>query len=194
MRWPILRTVAIGAALAALAGCAKARANTEPEMPALAAPPPPPRLIAPIEVEPQPAPAAQPDEAPAKQRPRVPSRPGRTEPSRPPESKTDVPPRTDTTEPSRADEAPPDDSQQLRTQQPGDDAALERSIRELLSRASADLGRVDYGALGVDAKAQYDTAKRFIQQSYDALKAKNLVFAGNLADKAAALAAVLLGR
>ena len=174
MRVLILRTVAIGTALAA--------------------PPPPPHLIAPIEAGPQPAPAAQPDEAPAKQRPRVPSRPGRNEPSKPLEPKADAAPKTDSAEPSRADEAPPDDSQQLRTQQPGDDAALERSIRDLLSRASADLGRVDYGALGVDAKAQYDTAKRFIQQSYDALKARNPVFAGNLAEKAAALAAVLLGR
>jgi hypothetical protein len=41
---------------------------------------------------------------------------------------------------------------------------------------------------------QYDTAKRFIQQADDAMKAKNLVFARNLADKAAAIAAQLAGR
>jgi len=38
---------------------------------------------------------------------------------------------------------------------------------------------------------QYDTAKRFIQQAEDALKAKNFVFAEQLADKAATLAAAL---
>ena len=48
--------------------------------------------------------------------------------------------------------------------------------------------------LNADAQTQYDTAKRFIRQAEDALRAKNLVFAKNLADKAAALAAQLAGR
>ena len=48
--------------------------------------------------------------------------------------------------------------------------------------------------LNVDARTQYDTAKRFIQQSDGAIRAKNLVFAKNLADKAAALAAQLAGK
>ena len=41
---------------------------------------------------------------------------------------------------------------------------------------------------------QYDTAKRFAVQAEESLQARNLVFASNLADKAAALAAQLLGR
>jgi hypothetical protein len=41
---------------------------------------------------------------------------------------------------------------------------------------------------------QYDTAKRFIRQADDAVKSKNLVFAKNLADKAAVIAAQLAGR
>ena len=42
-------------------------------------------------------------------------------------------------------------------------------------------------------ETQYDTAKRFIRQAEDAMRTKNLLFAKNLADKAAALAAQLGG-
>ena len=184
-------SAAIVAAAIGLAGCAKTKAATEPEMPALATPPPPPRLIAPLEVEAQPEPSVEPDETPAK-RPR-PSRPARPEAARPTESRTDTG-KTDLTEPTRGEATPSDAAPLLRTQQPGDDAAQERNIRDLLSRASTDLAQVDYGALGVDARSQYDTAKRFIQQAYEALRSRNLVFAGNLADKAATLASVLVGR
>lgn len=183
----------VAVATIGLVGCTKARATTEPEMPALATPPPPPRLIAPLEVEAQPLPQTEPDETPTKQRPRL-VRPARPDPGRPTETRTDTTGKADATEPTHADEIPPEGSPQLRTQQPGDDAAQERSIRDQLTHASTDLGRVDYGALGVDARSQYDTAKRFIQQAYEALRTSNLVFAGNLADKAATLAAVLVGR
>ena len=44
------------------------------------------------------------------------------------------------------------------------------------------------------AKMKYDIAKRFVEQAGDALTAKNFVFAGQLADKAAALAALLLSQ
>ena len=74
------------------------------------------------------------------------------------------------------------------------DEELERGIRATLARASADLDRVDYRRLGADARTQYDTAKRFILQADDAVRAKNLVFARNLADKAFALATQLLGK
>jgi len=71
---------------------------------------------------------------------------------------------------------------------------MERIIRQQLQRASNDLGRIDYRALSADAKTQYDTAKRFVQQADEALHARNLVFAKTVADKAAALAAQLAGR
>lgn len=192
MRLKHLVHAAAAVATIGLVGCMKARVTTEPEMPALATPPPPPRLIAPLEVEAQPLPQT-PDETPTTQRPR-PVRPARPDPGRPTETRTDTTGKTDANEPTHVEEIPPEGSPQLRTQQPRDDAAQERSIRDQLTRASTDLGRVDYGALGVDARTQYDTAKRFIQQAYDALRTSNLVFAGNLADKAATLAAVLVGR
>jgi hypothetical protein len=75
---------------------------------------------------------------------------------------------------------------------PGSLSATEASIRDLLDRANRDLQRVNYQSLSVDGKAQYDTARRFVQQSEDALRNGNLVFAGKLADKAATMAAVLV--
>src|SRR5262249_16660955 len=58
----------------------------------------------------------------------------------------------------------------------------------------SDLSRVDYRLLNADARNQYDTAKSFIRRSDEAVRAKNLVFAKNLADKAAAPAAQLAGK
>ena len=71
---------------------------------------------------------------------------------------------------------------------------MERKVRALLANAARDLSRVDYRSLSVDAKAQYDIAKRFSEQAEEALKVKNVVFAGQLADKAATLAALLIRR
>ena len=73
-----------------------------------------------------------------------------------------------------------------------DASGAEQKVRVLLNSAARDLGRIDYRTLSVDAKAQYDIAKRFSEQAEEALKAKNLVFAGQLADKASTLAALLL--
>jgi hypothetical protein len=62
----------------------------------------------------------------------------------------------------------------------------------LLARASRDLQRVNYAALGADGRTQFDTARRFMQQAEDALKNGNLAYAGKLADKAATMGAVLV--
>jgi hypothetical protein len=63
----------------------------------------------------------------------------------------------------------------------------------MLARASRDLTRVDYARLTVDGRAQYDQSRRFSQQAEQALRDRNVVFAATLADKAATLAAELLG-
>src|SRR5207244_2458090 len=60
--------------------------------------------------------------------------------------------------------------------------------------AKTDINPVDYRTLNADAKNQYDTAKGFIRQANEAIRAKNLLYAKNLADKAAAVAAQLAGR
>jgi hypothetical protein len=42
----------------------------------------------------------------------------------------------------------------------------------VLTRATTDLNRIDYRALNADARTQYDTAKRFVTQAQEALRAK----------------------
>ena len=70
----------------------------------------------------------------------------------------------------------------------------EKPIRDRLSVAQSSLSRVDYAKLSTDGRSQYEQSKRFIQQAEQALKDQNFVFAQTLADKAATLAAELLGR
>jgi hypothetical protein len=53
---------------------------------------------------------------------------------------------------------------------------------------------VNYAGLSNDLKVQYDTAKRFITLGEQALREQNVVFAATLADKAAAIATLLLRR
>ena len=74
---------------------------------------------------------------------------------------------------------------------PGAETKTEASIRDADGAAPRDLQRVNYAALDADGRAQYDTARRFMQQAEDALKGGNLAFAGKLADKAATMASVL---
>ena len=182
---PYLRYLPLLGVLAS--GCASAQAKAVPDAPPLNMPAPPPREIIAMEVE-QPPPET-PAEEPAK-----PQQPPKPRPS---------PPRADAQKPEGpiAEPAPPVEQPAkpaapttLATSPASAEGELERAIREALSRASADLARVDYGALNPDGKSQYDTAKRFTQQAEDAVRAKNLVFARNLADKAATLAAQLASR
>jgi hypothetical protein len=172
-----LRLLLVVTALAAFSACAKARANTEPVMPVLEPPPPPPRLVETYTDEPSPV-----DTALSTPPPRPPARPPapRIEPTKPEPART---------EPDRPTPTPP--ALTLKPA-PGMEAKTEASIRQLLDRASRDLGRVRYAELNADGRAQYDIARRFMQQAEDALKGGNLAFAGKLADKAATMGAVLV--
>jgi hypothetical protein len=70
----------------------------------------------------------------------------------------------------------------------------EKPIRDRLAVAQRDLARVDYARLSQNGRSQYEQSKRFMLQAEQALKDQNLVFAQTLADKAADIAAELLGR
>ena len=164
-----------------VSGCARVHAKAAPDAPPLDMPVPPPRDVEPKVTEVQaPAPLAEEPE-PA---PRAPARPRSTSPRS--ERAPSEPPPKPAEEPARPTT--------LQTTSPGAEGEVERTIRTLLARATADLNRIDYRALNADARMQYDTAKRFVSQAQDALREKNLVFARNLADKAVALAAQLAGR
>lgn len=164
------------------AACAKARAQIEPVMPDLLPPPPPPRIVEVFPLAPLPTIDPSPVEsALASLPPRLTARPS-TKPE-PPKVEVPLPP------PERAP-VPPSSL----TLKPGPtvQAQTEASIRGLLDRALRDLQKVNYAALNSDGRAQFEIARRFMQQADDALKASNLPFAGKLADKAANMASVLV--
>jgi hypothetical protein len=120
--------------------------------------------------------------------------PASAEPSAPtrPQPRPAAPPPPAPAVQAEADPPPPPPPPALTlTPAPGVDAKTEASIRTLLSQVARDLARVNAPSLSADGRTQLDAARRFVQQSEDALKARNLVYAGKLADKAAAMAAVL---
>ena len=178
----ILALVALGAA-----GCAKGRASSQPALPAFETPLPPPRVVSsPIESEPI-VTAVPPIEGPS---PRATPNAPRAAAPRP-----EPPPAAAASQVPAPPAASPTPDEPPRTLQTTANATqAEQRIRGLLANATRDLGRIDYRALSVDAQAQYDIAKRFTVQADEAMKGKNIVFAEQLADKAAALAAQLLKR
>lgn len=162
------------------AGCAtRAVAPVpEPELPVMTPPPAPPRVVV-IYTEP-----AEPllVETPPPAEPATPVRP---------QPKPTVP--APSPEPPVQEGRPPAPPPALTlTPAAGVEAKTEASIRVLLARASSDLERVNAQALSADGRTQFDAARRFVQQAEEALKARNLVYAGKLADKAAVMAAVLV--
>ncbi len=179
-----LWSVVIVTALVA-GGCAKkVVAKTTPDVPPLEIPVPPPRVL---------APAGEPIPTVPAEAPPPPARP----PARPP-AKTDAPrPEAARSEPpeSAAPRSPSDaPARSLQTTPSVSEDAAARGVRDVLARTARDLGQVNPASLGADARSQYETARRFVQQAEDALKDRNVVFARTLADKAATLAAVLLDR
>ena len=169
------------AAVALLTGCASVQAKAEVPMPVLAPPEAPPRVVA--EYQPDPPLPAEPVTPEA-----VTPLPRQVRPPR-----RDIPrPEVVAEEPQGPPVPPAPQPPSLALQDSGSSARADQSVRTLLARAAVDLGRVDYQALDADGRAQYDTARRFMAQADDALKARNVVFAGKLADKAATMAAVLV--
>jgi hypothetical protein len=190
-----MRSTCYAALLAlALTGCTRAHAKTSPPSPPLDVPAPPPRAVEPVDAEaPPPLPLPQEPARNAPARPR--QTPPREQPRTEPPKTEQQPPEPTPPEPPKPEEAPkttpPTTLQTMPTSAEGE---AERAIRAALQRATGDLSHVDYRALNADARNQYDTAKRMMRQADDAVRTKNLVFAKNLADKAAALAAQLAGR
>ncbi len=171
------------------AGCHRAHAKTLPESPPLEVPAVPPRQVDPIEVEtPQPMPL--PEEPARTPTPRLrpsPQQTPRAEQPRTEAPKIEQPP----VEAPKPEEEPAKPPTLLQTTPPNTEGDLERGIRASLTRAQTDLNRIDAARLNADARVQYETAKSFIRQAEQAVRAKNLSFAKIVADKAAVLAAQL---
>jgi hypothetical protein len=172
----VLLTVSLGAC------AAKAQVRTEAPVPLLDPPPPPPRVVAIYTPEPEAIPLTPAVEPAPPARP--PSRPAR------PEQRPEPP--ANSPEPVESTSRPVPPPSLTLTPTPGSESQTVAAIRDLLGRATRDLSRVNSSSLNNDGRSQYDTARRFIQQAEEALKARNVVYAGKLADKAATMAAVLV--
>lgn len=190
--------MSLGGLVASL-GCASAQAKGKPaDRPALVVPAPPLRIIEPATEPPPPEPVAE--------LPPPPSSPPRT--SRPPAPKpaaTDAraeakagepkPGESKPVEPAPVDPPPPvSPSAQLRTPQTSDTSAAAKNVRVTIDTANGLLSTVDYAPLSNVRKKAYNDAKLFMQQSEDALKQGNLVYAQAMANKAETLAKELAGR
>jgi outer membrane biosynthesis protein TonB len=167
--------------------CSTTQARTVVDRPALEVPPVPPRVIerAPAPPEaPEPVPELPPP--PANPRPRAPQRDATK-----PEPKPETPPA----EPQPATPTPPQPTlPPLRTGSSPDGAEATRMITEIRNRAQKLLDATDYQKLTREQQAQYDNAKRFIDEADEALKAKNFELARGVAEKAEKLARELQGR
>ena len=178
-----MRVALIVLLTASLGACAaRAQVRSEAPVPPLDPPPPPPRVVATYEPEPEPIAVAPPVEPAAPVRPAI----------RPPRPEQKPEPAVSTPEPVESVARPTPGPSLTLTPSPGSEAQTANAIRNLLGQATRDLSRVNVASLNNDGRAQYDTARRFIQQAEDALKSRNIVFAGKLADKAATMAAVLV--
>lgn len=176
----VTRLVPIVFLTASLGACAaKAQVRAEVAMPLLDPPPPPPRVVTSYDT-PEPVPVA-PVVEPASPAP-PPARPARAEAKPEP---TPPPPVADAVR-------PPVVPSLTLTPSPGTETQTAVAIRDLMARAASDLARVNASALNADGRAQVEAARRFLQQADEALKARNVVYAGKLADKAATIAAVLV--
>lgn len=179
MRYSIFAPVLLTVALTACA--AKAQVRQEVEVPLLEPPPPPPRVVVSyVEPEPPPDPPLVEAAVPVKPMPRPPRAEPRPDPIEPAPEPIATPAR----------QTPP--ATLTLTPSPGTEAQTVTAIRALMDRASRDLQRVNAGALNHDGRAQLDQARRFLQQAEEALKVRNIVFAGRLADKAATMASILV--
>ena len=179
-----LASAAVVALAMAASACVSAQAKGDAGGPALSPPAPPPHTIVPVEIVEEPAaPPAPPLPAPVIVRPS--SRPRAAKPDKPVDKPVEKPdPTAVSIQPSAPVPAPP-------LQTTANVTEVEKTVRDRMVKASGDLDRTDSTALTPERRAQYDTARRFLRQAEDALKVKNVVFAEQLADKAATLAAAL---
>ena len=183
-------TLALSLSALATPGCLRAQAKTMPVVP-LAVPAPPARVV--DASDPKSPPIVSLPEAPVPDtlpRPLLTPPPQRTD-VRPPEA-----PKPDPADPAK----PAEDTTRLpatptlQTTPTLQEGGVDRRIRTLLAQATNDLNRINVQGLNADARTQFETARRFVSQAEDALRAKNLMFASNLAEKASVLAALLAGR
>lgn len=194
MSRPLIPALLVLAASLATTGCFRAQAKAMPDAPPLDMPAPPARVVETSDPEmpqPIPLPGEPARNAPSRARPTPPQRTEAPRPAEPPKLDPPTPPVDAAKPPEEPKPQPPSTLQTTPAEREGE---VERHVRGVLTQATSALNRVNYRALNNDARTQYDAAKSLIRQAEEAIRAKNLNFANNLADKAAALAGQLGGR
>jgi type IV secretory pathway VirB10-like protein len=187
--WPT--AVVVAALSLAATGCTRKVIAAAPPPVPLAVPSVPPRIVGPVVVpEERPQPVA---EAPAIPEQRPAPRPARRPPDPAAETAVEDPQRArvEGAEPAASPATP---APLLRTRETANDVEAAKKVQDMLRRAEQNLARVNYRGLSANGKQQADTARRFITQAGDALKARQLTFALSLADKAEALSTALVNR
>lgn len=193
-----LMQLTLGLMLGALvSACATTKAAVPAERPPLDIPPVPPRVVeaAPPPDLDRPEPVGDlPKEivTPPVTKPRASSPRETSKETQKPEVKPEIPPVPD---PALA--APPQNTTPppvLRTPATANAAAVERQIRDALTRARGGLKTVDYQRLSPERKKAYDEANDFISGAEEAIKTSQLELAKELADKAEKYAKELQSR
>jgi outer membrane biosynthesis protein TonB len=190
----VVRNLAPAAAWLMLAagtsGCAVLHARSRPLGPPLEMPPPPARVV-PIESQPIVVEAPTVDDVPKPEpslAPEKPPPPARVDREPSPPARSEAPAEAGAATPAAPTPAPAPPPALQTTANPTE---AEQRTRDALGNAKRDLGRIDLKRLNREARSQYDIARRFVEQAEEALRARNPVFAEQLADKAATLAALL---
>lgn len=190
--WPAAVAL-VGLSLLAT-GCTKKVIAAAPAPVPLAVPSVPPRIVGPVVVpEDRPQAVAEAPAAPTQRPAARPTKPA----SRPADTATETPvedpqrARAEGAEPGSVSATP---APLLRTRDTVNDVEAARKVREVLTRAEANLAKVNYRSLSVNGRAQADTAKRFVTQAGEALERRQLVLALSLADKAEQLSTSLANR
>jgi len=167
---------------ASAAACMRVQARTPAAEPGLNTPPAPAPIVTPVVLEP---PAPEPEPTPVTSTTN-PARDPVTPPARPPRPAPATPPPPVTAPPAEPTPPPPT------LQTTPDASATENRTNATLNTAEQNLNRVVRDRLGPEARAQYDNAVGLIRMSKNYLKLKNYMYAEQLADKAAAVALLLI--
>lgn len=160
----------------------------------LVVPPAPPRVIAPAQEPEEPRPVSEPEPVPPLPRASRTVREAPRSETKPAPAAETAPAPGPTESESAVTPPPTAPPPELRTVETPDEAKALQLLNETISRAGRTLSTIDYRALPRPSQIQYDMAKRFIEQSEEAMKTRNYTAAQLMAEKAATIAKELAGR